>query len=81
MAVKEEKRGARKTQTLRMSMVMWKKFRTWYRAADVIIRPGGQGRTELTQDKSTPTKLPTSTKCANWPGGTWTEKKELTKGK
>lgn len=40
MAVNEENRGARKTQTLRMSIVMWKKCRTWYRTADVIISPG-----------------------------------------
>lgn len=40
MAVKEENKGARKTQTLRMSMVMWKKCRTWYRTAEVIISPG-----------------------------------------
>lgn len=40
MAVKEENKGARKTQTLRMSMVTWKKCRTWYRTAEVIISPG-----------------------------------------
>lgn len=39
MDVKEENKGARKTQTLRMSMVMWKKCRTWYRTAEVIISP------------------------------------------
>lgn len=39
MAVKELNNGARKTQTLRMSMVMWKKWRTWYRTAEVIISP------------------------------------------
>lgn len=40
IAVKEENKGARKTQTLRMSMVMWKKCRMWYRTAEVIISPG-----------------------------------------
>lgn len=39
MAVKEENKGARKTQTLRMSIVMWKKCKTWYRTAEVIISP------------------------------------------
>lgn len=38
--MKEENKGARKTQTLRMSMVMWKKCKTWYRTAEVIISPG-----------------------------------------
>lgn len=48
MAVKEENKGARKTQTLRMSMVMWKKCRMWYRTADVIISPSeGQDREKL----------------------------------
>lgn len=49
MAVKEENKGARKTQTLRMSMVMWKKCRTWYRTAEVIINPGdgGEGKKKV----------------------------------
>ena len=38
-AVNEEKRGARKTHTLRTSMVMWKKCMTWYKIADVTIKP------------------------------------------
>lgn len=45
MVVKEEKRGARNTQTFRMSMVMWKKWRTWQIAAEVIIKPA-TGRRE-----------------------------------
>ena len=47
MAVKEENRGAKKTQTLRMSMVMWKKCRTWYRTAEVIISPGEREEMEV----------------------------------
>lgn len=39
MAVKEENKGAKNTQTLRMSIVMWKKCKTWYSRADVIISP------------------------------------------
>lgn len=39
MVVSDEKRGARNTQTLRISIERWKKLRTWYKAADVTIKP------------------------------------------
>lgn len=40
IVVKDENKGARKTQTLRMSMVMFKSQQRWYNAADVTIKPG-----------------------------------------
>ena len=42
--MREEKRGARNTHTLRISMVTLMAWRTWYKTADVTMRPGrGEG--------------------------------------
>lgn len=40
MVVSDEKKGAKNTQTLRMSMVIFKSHISRYNAADVIINPG-----------------------------------------
>lgn len=40
IVVKLEKRGARKTQTFRMSMEMLSNQDKWYKAAEVNISPG-----------------------------------------
>jgi hypothetical protein len=39
--VKLEKRGARNTHTLRISIVMFRKCRAWYSIAEVTIKPKG----------------------------------------
>lgn len=40
MVVREEKNGAKKTHTLRTSMVMCSQFKMWYIDAEVTINPG-----------------------------------------
>lgn len=55
MTVREEKRGARKTQTFLMSIVMFRKFRKWNRQLAVTISPGeGSGcqNSDVWTDKS-----------------------------
>ena len=48
--VNEENSGAKKTHTLRISIVTWKKWSTWYNTADVTIRPERKWKALLLKD-------------------------------
>lgn len=50
--VNEENSGAKKTHTLRISIVTWKKWSTWYNTADVTIRPERKWKALLLKDKA-----------------------------